>query len=343
MAHVLLPFSLLGGIPNVDTSRFTFGLAIGWYTLAAILDYRWLLKHAGDPFPALWKSKFLYPTFMLLPPARHEHYGLMLLVFGPLGLIAGQWLKWIAPRSDVTQNYALPAYLMGDGSIIVGTMLVTHGTPLLALALLFDPLLLVSSAWLFRSPLWGYTAAAIVPVSLLLALPEAGVASTRQGWWLIGLASIYLMLAWVLRRVRLTGYSGAPLTIGFALIALGLPPSSQDQTGALWGYGAAAVLYLISAFWLRQPLLLTPASALVIVPYAISLQKSSLLAGILWPGPLSRCCCGTGAGLGFGLPVWGPERFPVEQSSRLADSVGQPLSGLMGATALYCRLRPDPN
>lgn len=288
VAHVLLPFSLLWGIADVDTSRFTFGLAIGWYSLAAILDHRWLQKHPGETFSALEKSKFLYPAFILLPvwsvyllawllpAARHEYYGLMLLAFGSLGLIAGQWLKRIAPKPELAQSYALAPYLTAYGSMIVGTMLVAHDTPLLALALLFDALLLVVSARLFRNPLWVYPAAAIVPASLLLALHEASVVGSRHGWWLIGLASIYLALAWMLRRINLAGYGTATLTIGFALIALGLPPSSQDQTGALWGYGAAAFLYAISAFWLRQPLLLTPASTLVIIPYAIGLQKSSL-------------------------------------------------------------------
>ncbi len=287
IAHVLLPFSLLWGVANVDTSRFTFALAIGLYGLAAVLDHR-SLKHTKTSFSILGKTKFFYSAVGLIPvwciyllawlfpAARHEHYGLMLLLFGPLGLIVGQWLEHVAPKPQAVRGYGLPGYLTAYGSLIVGTMLVAHESPLLALALLFDALLLVISARLFRNVLWLYPAAAVIPVSLLLALHEAGIASNRQGWWLIGLASIYLMLAWALRRIKLISYSTAPLTIGFALIALGLPPSSQDQTGALWGYGSAALLYAVTAFWLRQPPLLTPASALVIVPYAIGLQKSSL-------------------------------------------------------------------
>ncbi|MBE7552137.1 MAG: hypothetical protein HS126_13795 [Anaerolineales bacterium] len=363
IAHVLLPFSLLWGIANVDTSRFTFGLAIGWYSLAAILDYRWLLKHPGDSFSALGKSKFLYPAFVLLPiwsvyllawllpAARHEHYGLMLLVFGPLGLIAGQWLKRIAPKPEVTQSYALAAYLMGYGSMIVGTMLVAHDTPLLALALLFDALLLVISAWLFKSPLWVYAAAAIVPVSLVLALHEAGVAGSRQGWWLIGLASIYLALAWALRRVHLAGYGAAPLAIGFALIALGLPPSSQDQTGALWGYGGASLLYAISAFWLRQPLLLTPASALMIVPYSICLQESSLAPeyyGLaLIPGAVAALALGWILDRYFGnrrdFPWSDPASWPVALASRFLEWWGLPLYvlgfGLAVASPFFTEFR----
>jgi hypothetical protein len=36
------------------------------------------------------------------------------------------------------------------------------------------------------------------------------------------------------------------------------------------------LLYTVAAFWLRQPQLLTLASARVVVPYAIDVQKSSL-------------------------------------------------------------------
>ncbi|MCK7481658.1 MAG: hypothetical protein M0C28_34170 [Candidatus Moduliflexus flocculans] len=78
--------------------------------------------------------------------------------------------------------------------------------------------------------------------------------------------------------------------MGFAVTALGLPPSSLDQVGAMWGYGAAALLYAVCAFWLRQPLLLTPASALVVVPYAAILQRSTIAPEFyglsLFPGAL---------------------------------------------------------
>jgi hypothetical protein len=287
VTHALLPFSLLWGIADVDTSRFTFGLVIGLYGIAAILDYR-ELKYSEEKIKP-GKTKFLYLALglipiwcvylmaWLLPTARHEHYGLMFLAFGPLGLVAGQWLKRVAPNLDGAGHYALPGYLTGYVSLFVGTMLVVHEPSLLALALLFDALLLLVSAYLFKNPLWVYPATALaVPISLLLALHEAGVASNRYGWWLIGLASIYLALAWVLRRSNLPAYGTATLTTGFLLIALSLPLSSQDQTGALWGYGGAALLYTITAFWLRQPLLLTPASALAVVPYAIGLQESAL-------------------------------------------------------------------
>lgn len=347
VAHALLPLSLLWGVANVDTSRFTVALAVGLYGLAAVLDHR-SLKYTNGNFSTWRKTKFLYPTLglipvwcvyllaWLLPTARHEHYGLMLLLFGPLGLIAGQWLERVAPKLQMAQSYGLPGYLTAYGSLIIGTMLVAHEAPLLALALLFDALLLVISARLFRNPLWLYPAAAVIPISLLLALHEAGIAGNRQGWWLIGLASIYLMQAWVLRRVQLMSYSTAPLIIGFALIALGLPPSSQDQTGALWGYGSAALLYTIMAFWLRQPLLLSPACALVIVPYAIGLQKSALAPeyyGLaLFPGAGAAVTCGWWLDRRLGswrdFPWSQPAGWPKALADRLLGWWGLPFYAL---------------
>jgi hypothetical protein len=287
VANILLPLALLWGIADVDTSRFTFALAIGFYGLAAGLNHQQLKKIGGD-FSITWQTKFFYPGVglipiwcvylmaWLLPAARIEHYGLLFTIFGPLGLVAGQWLYRLAPRLQAARGYAFPAYLTGYSSLAVGAVLVAHEPPLLALVLLFDTLLMAASAWLFKQPAWSYPATLLAPAALWLALQQTALPLNRYGWWLIGLASIYLGLAWALRRASLPAYSSAPLFVGFSLIALGLPPSSIDQTGALWGYGSAAVLYILTAFWLRQPLLLTPATGLALVPYSVSLQKSPL-------------------------------------------------------------------
>jgi hypothetical protein len=325
VAQFLLPFSLLWGVANIDTSRITFALAIAFYGFASFLDIRkWMLDMRHAAIANLQSSifnhqllitKFLYPAFALIPvwyvyliawlapTARHEHYGLMLLVFGPAGLLVGQTMQMMMKRliKDAQPalefgvwelGFGLPVYLMGYVSVIVGTLLVAHEATWLSLALLYDALLAIASARVFRNPLWVYPATALAPLSLWLALDLAQVPANRQGWWLIALAAIYLAIAYVLRRTRTAvagvvstlphqqtlwyACSSAPLAIGFALIALGLPPSSQDREGALWGYGAAALLYAISAFWLRQPLLLTPASALVIVPYSMALLLSPI-------------------------------------------------------------------
>ncbi len=289
----------------------------------------------AQPPYALRVTKYLYPAFglmpvwcvylmaKLLPAARHEHYGLMLLCFGPLGLAVGQWLQRAVTK--LKDAHALPAYLTCYAVLIVSTMLTAHIAPLLALVLLFDAALMVVSARLFSNPLWVYPAAALAPFSLLIALNEAGVPANRQGWWLIGLATIYLTLAWALRRAKLTAYSSAALMVGFALIALGLPPSSRDKTGALWGYGGAALLYGTAAFWLRQPLLLTPACALAVVPYAMSLQKSLILPDFyglaLLPGAVVALTLGWWLDKRFGdwrdFPWLNPSRWLIAVADRL--------------------------
>jgi hypothetical protein len=366
VAHALLPFSLLWGIADVDTSRVTFGLAVCLYGLNAWLDGR---HEQASVYVA---TKFRYPAFglipvwcvylvaWLLPGAHHEHYGLMFLAFGALGLLVGRLLSASAPpqpshpRGELWENlWGLPAYLTGYISLIVGTMLIAHVAPLFALALLYGAALLLVSARLFRSPLWVYPAAAAVPISLLISLHEAGVAVNRHGWWLIGLAAVYLLLAWCLRRTRLEAYGTGVLGVGFALIALSLPPSSQDQIGAQWGYGSAALLYAIAATWLRQPLLLTPACALSIVPYAVGLQRSALAPehyGLaLFPGALAAL--GLGWLLDARLGTWrdfpwlSPVRWPVAVADRLLGWWGLPLYvlgfGLAAASPFFTDARAD--
>jgi hypothetical protein len=398
VAHILTPFSLLWGVANADTGRFTAGLAVALYGLAAWLDHRRgraVVRQAGEaaservgeaanqrigesanqhrdespisqsPISALKTTKFLYPALALiplwavyllawlLPPARHEHYGLMLLAFGPLGLAVGQWLRRQAPHPAMVPAYARPAYLVAYAALIIGTLLTAHINSLLVLVLLFDTLLLAFSAWLFRQPLWSYLAAALTPLALLVALHEAGVPANRHGWWLLGLAAVYLALAWTLRRLKLPAYAAAPLTAAFALIALGLPPSSQDQTGALWGYGAAALFYAVSAFWLGQPLLLTPAAALTIVPYAIGLQKSTLLPpyyGLaLYPGAVAALALAWALDRRYGpyrhFPWDAPARWPAALAERLTGWWALPLYalgfGLAAAGPLFTDFRPE--
>ncbi|MBI4760675.1 MAG: hypothetical protein HZC39_11210 [Chloroflexi bacterium] len=280
--HLLLPFSMLWSVADTEASLFTVGLSAALYAVSAWLRHRQSTQTELPPFAA---TKFLYPALGLLPvwsvywlhylrpDAPHEHYGLLLLTFGILGLLAGLGLERLAPRPNLKRPYGLPAYLTAYLSLIVGTMLVAHLRIPLAWALLYDSLLMAVSAWLFRSSLWLYPAAALPILSLLIALNEANVPAERQGWWLMGLAALYLLGAWLLRRLKLTSYGSVLIAMGFAVTALSLPPSSLDRVGAMWGYGAAALLYAVCAFWLRQPLLLTPASALIVVPYAALIQQ----------------------------------------------------------------------
>jgi hypothetical protein len=332
-AHLLLPFALLWGIADADTSSLTYGLGVAFYLLAVVVDHRRLT--------GLIRSRFLYPAAglvpvwavyllaRLVPSARHEHFGLMLLAFAPLGLVAGQLLRRMDPADE------LPAYLAGCGCALVGTMLVAHERPLLTAALLFDALLSIASARLFRQPLWVYPAAALTPMALLLALAEAGVDPNRRGWALIGLGAVYLGLAWILRRLRRHDYATPVLAAVYVLIALGLPPSSHDQIGSFWGYGAAALLYALSAIWLRQPLFLTPAAALSTVPCAVALIRSPLAEinyGLaLWPGIAASLLLARLLDTRPGFePNDAPQAFPWSEPERWVEAVGQRLLNWWG-------------
>ncbi len=363
-AHLLLPFALLWGIADAETSRVTFGLAVAFYGLVAWLDHR---KLQAGAFSVTRASTWLYPALGLIPAwcvyllawhvpaARHEHHGLMLLAFGPLGLVAGALLRRLVPagKRAPPRRYALPAYLTGYVALIVGTMLVAHIPGLLCIALLFDALLMLASARIFHEPLWDYPAAVLAPISLLIALHQAGVDTTRQGWWLLGLAAIYLALAWLLRRVRLPTHTNPALTVGFALVALSLPPSSQDQIGALWGYAGAALLYAITAFWLRQPLLLAAACGLVSVPYAVALDRSALDAAYhglaLFPGAVAALSAGLFLDRRFGawreFPWGEPTRWLHAVTVRALEWWALPLYalgfGLASAAPLFTARRAD--
>ncbi|NUQ83679.1 MAG: hypothetical protein HUU11_03105 [Anaerolineales bacterium] len=370
--HVLLPFSMFWAIANTEASLFTVGLSIALYVLSAWFDHN-RSKQSGVKVSILGATKFFYPALGLIPlwavywldylfpSARHEHFGLMLLAFGALGLASGLWLEHIAPRparpepveGSLRRAYGLPAYLTGYVSIIVGTMLVAHLSNTLAWALLYDAVLMVASAVIFRNSLWLYPGTALAALSLLIALNEAGVPAERQGWWLIGLAAVYLLTAWVLRRVRLNSYASVLIVAGFALTALGLPPSSLDQTGAIWGYGSAALLYAISAFWLRQPLLLTPASALIVIPYASLIQRSTIPSeyyGLsLFPGALMALALGWALdrrlGAWTGFPWSKPGAWFAEFAKRLFQWWAFPLYvlglGLATAAPFFADARED--
>ena len=287
VTQVLLPFSLLWPIRNAEASRYTVGLAIALYGTAALVKHR-QIRWSHEPLSSFGATKFFYPTLGLIPvwcvywleylrpAARHEHFGLLILAFGALGLIVGKGLERTAPRPKLVRAYGLPAYLVAYLALCFGTVLVMHISGLLVMALLYAALLLAASAWLFENPLWVYPASVLAAIAYWIALGQANIVVERQGWWLNGLAALYLVMAWLFRRTKLRDYGTGVLAVGFLLIVLGLPYSSLDKVAALWGYGGAALLYALSAFWLRQPLLLIPACALVVVPYASALQLSSL-------------------------------------------------------------------
>ncbi|MEA3341549.1 MAG: hypothetical protein U9R15_16415, partial [Chloroflexota bacterium] len=296
-AHILLPFALVWGMGDAAISSATFGLGVGFYILAAVADHAW--RRTG-----LSAARWLYPAALLLPVwavyllawqgpwLPHAHFGLLLLTLSLPLFIAARFLRRVHPAD------ALPAYLASYGCAIVGTMLVSYEQPLLALALLYDAGLALLSARLLREPLWVYPAAALPPAALLLSLAEYGFDVHRRGWLLIGLGAIYLLQSYVLRRLskspNLTSpnpksYTPPLMAAAYAIVALGLAISSYDQVAAFWAYGAAALIYAVSAAWLREPLFLTPAAALAAVPYAIFLDRADWIVpanyGLaLWPG-----------------------------------------------------------
>ncbi len=323
VAHVLVPFALLWGVADIDVSSLTCGMGVAFYILAVVIDHR------RRP-PGLVRSRFLYPAALLVPvwavyllarlvpSARYEHFGLMLLAFAPVGLVAGRLLRRVDPADE------LPVYVVAYGCAVVGTMLVAHERPLLIGALLFDALISIVSAWLFREPLWVYLASGLIPAALLLALAEAGVDPKRRGWALIGLAAAYMGLAWALRRLRQGDYATPVLAAAFVLIALGLAPSSYDQIGAFWGYGAAALLYALAAIWLRQPLILALAAALSTVPYAVALVRSPLdeinYGLALWPGLAASLLLAYLLDVRLGVPT---EDFPWGDPKRWVEGASQ--------------------
>lgn len=356
--HLLLPFAMLWSVADTEASLYTVGLSVALYAVSAWLVHR---QAKQTDLPPLAATKFLYPALGLLPvwsvywldflrpDAPHEHFGLLVLTFGILGLLAGLGLERLAPRPDLKRPYGLPAYLTAYLALIVGTMLVAHLRTTLAWALLYDALLLAVSAWLFRSSLWLYPAAAFPVLSLLIALNEADIPAGRHGWWLIGLAAIYLVGAWVLRRLKLNSYGSALIVMGFAVTALGLPPSSLDRVGAMWGYGATALLYAVCAFWLRQPLLLTPASALIVVPYAALLQRSAIAPEFyglsLFPGALLALLAGWALDRRFGTPANLPGGWFASLVNRFLNWWALPLYilglGLATAAPFFAGSRAD--
>jgi hypothetical protein len=279
IANGLLPLALFWAVADPATSSVTWGLGLAFYAVSAVADHRWGLTG--------WRAaRFLYPAVAVMPvwaiyllnhfwpAAPYEVYGLLLLVLALPLLGVGRWLQTMDPADASTPltASALPLYLGAYGVAVVGTLLVAHQRPLFAAALTFDVALCVLSAWLFRESLWVYPAAVLAPAAMLVALAESQVPPERRGWWLIGLGTVYLALAWLLRRLRLRQYATPPLAAAFAVLALGLPPSSMDDVGAFYGYLAAALVYAVAAAWLRQPLLLAASAALLAVPYGVAVH-----------------------------------------------------------------------
>ncbi|HDP90230.1 MAG TPA: hypothetical protein ENN42_09835 [Thioalkalivibrio sp.] len=277
-AHILLPFALAWGSADPATSSATLGLGVVFYVLAALLDCRrGRTGHGAARFA--YPAAFLVPVWAVYllawrgPWLPHAHFGLLLLSLASVLFAIARRLHRVDPTKDLGRPLSLPVYLATYGCAVAGTMLVSYERSLLTLALLFDAGLALTSAWRLRERLWVYPAAALPPVALVLALAEAGIDPHRRGWWLIGLGVVYLAQSWGLRRTAARSYAAPLMAAAYAIVALGLPVSSYDQIAALGAYSAASAIYAISAVWLQEPLLLTPAVGLIAVPYAILLDR----------------------------------------------------------------------
>jgi hypothetical protein len=113
------------------------------------------------------------------------------------------------------------------------------------------------------------------------------------------------------------------------------------------------LLYVISAFWLRQPLLLVPASALIVAPYAVALQRSDLQAEFyglaLMPGAVIALALGWLADRYFGAWKDFPWGKPLHWATALVDRLLSwwglsPYAlgfGLAFFTPLFCGERSD--
>jgi hypothetical protein len=199
---------MLWAVANTEASLYTVGLAIALYAVSAWLNHKQTQKLGKNVSP-LATTKFFYPALGLIPlwsvywldylspSARHEHFGLILLAFGALGLAAGLWLERIAPRPELTRAYGLPAYLTGYGAIIVGTMLVAHLPNTLALALLYDAILMVASARIFQSALWLYPGTVLTALSLLIALLVVDRAGGNLSHHRVGSAAHWIKCFWL--------------------------------------------------------------------------------------------------------------------------------------------------
>ena len=364
LPNLLVPASLLWAAADNRASRYALGLAIVFYGFAAWLDHRKADRTITESSPYL-ATKYLYPALGLIPVwflyalawlfpgAQTEHYGLLLLLFCPLGMAVGQWLERQTPKGIIARWYGLPAYFIGYVCLFVGTILVAHLPALLAIVLLYDAVIMIVSAWLFRSPLWIYLAVVLIPFSLWISLDQIEISTDRRGWWLIGLAAIYLLQAWLVRRAKLTQYSNGVLAAGLILILVGLPPSSQDEIGAFWGYTGAVILYTITAFWLRKPLILTLAGLLVIVPYGVGIRQLGIAPEFyglaLFPGAVVALSLGWLLDQKFGpwrdFPWSKPLQWPQALINRFLNWWALPLYflgfGFACLSPLFARGRSD--
>ena len=158
----------------------------------------------------------------------------------------------------------------------VAIALAGEETAVLSLILFLNTGVAVLSVWVFKEPLWWYPATLLLPLAGWALLDALGITEMRwYGWTLIAAAGLYLAGAWLLRQRDLRRYETPLIAMTFVMLIFGLPFCSSERLDAFVGYGAAIVILSLAAVWLRQPLILSFAVALSVVPYGVG----AVLAG----------------------------------------------------------------
>jgi hypothetical protein len=193
--------------------------------------------------------------------------------------------------ANIWPAYQRPVYHLAYTTSLVAILMAAPADRLTVIAtLLLATLVACLAAWMFRRAGWLYPACAAFAAAVMVAGVEWKLAFDRQGWALLAVSGLYLLLARLLEGVRnqhgkdfdeLT-YTGVLQVCALLLAVLALPFSSFDRLGAAVGYAAAAAIFALLAFWRRRPLLLTPAAFLSAVPYAMGVLELRQRTG--WPG-----------------------------------------------------------
>jgi hypothetical protein len=304
VAHLLAPLALLLALQAQAVAIWALPLAILYYLAAVAVDFAFRPKEGlpgAEMLPsaeALPRARFLYPAAFLTPlwvvylvqyvtpePISGVTTGLLLMTFTLPALFLGRWLAGRQP------SYRWPFYLLAYSTAAIAMPLVAYDWRVLTGIFLFNAGLATYSVWLFRQPLWWYPAALLLPWAVMTWLGGAGVGGTHYyGWAVIGLAAVYLAGAWLLRRRQQDAYATPLMAMMFFWSALGLLPASPDRVGALVGYSAVSLLYLITAVWRRQPIVMSVAAGLALVPYAMAMLLLNVPPSdyglALWPGIL---------------------------------------------------------
>jgi hypothetical protein len=293
VAHLLVPAALFLGLQQARVAIWALPLAIVYYLAAVAMDFAFRPKETAP------SARFLYPAAFSTPlwvvylaqyfspgPLAGVTAGLLLLTFALPALFLGRWLAGRQPP------YRWPLYLLAYSTATLAMLLVSYDWRVLTGVLLFNAGLATFSVWLFRQPLWWYPAAFFLPSAALTWLGSAGVrADHYYGWTVIGLAGLFLAGAWLLQRREQGAYATPLIVMMFVWSGPGLLLCSLDRVGALVGYSTVSLLYLGTASWRRQPLVMSMAAALALVPYAMAMLLLNVRPDdyglALWPGILA--------------------------------------------------------